>query len=143
MALSSEIIDLDEKEEDSETIKEEKTPEVPAKVSYRPVLFISDEVLEGEAETTFRNIVANALKLNEADYSFLLQDDIPFDSLNEVNSVKVILFGVAFSGYQTKYKLESESGKLVLFSDSLKKITQDRDLKLQLWAQLQLMFPKL
>jgi len=136
-------IKLDEEEEEEQI--EIKEPAVPAKKPtpiYRSILFLTDEPLKNSAAETFTNIAVKALGLSEDDYTLLSQDQIAFDRLEEHNSQKIISFGIPFSGYATKYKNHSLENKLFLYADPLDKIAQNVELKRQLWAQLQLMFPK-
>jgi len=136
-------IKLDEAEE--EELIEIKEPAVHAKKatpSYKSILFLTDEPLKDSAAETFINIAGKALGLSEGDYTLLSQEQIAFGGLEEVNSQKIVSFGISFSGYATKYKNHSLENQLFLYADSLDKIAQNVELKRQLWAQLQLMFPK-
>ncbi len=138
-----EEVALSEEKDELEVPEEEKAiPPVPSAPHFRPILFISDELPKGIAEETFGNIVTKALGLNEQDYTFLTQESISFDKLENIASIKIVSFGIAFTGFQTKYKLNSASGKLVLYADSLENIAQNVELKRLLWTQLQMMFPK-
>jgi hypothetical protein len=121
---------------------EEKPVEKKSIVSYKAVLFVFDKELDALSEETFKNLVTKGLLLQEGSYSTITQEQVDFSSPNEIASVKVILFGVPFTGYQTKYKMTSNGKQLVLFADSMERIAANVDLKRQLWAQLQLMFSK-
>lgn len=131
-------------EPEEELIEEIKEPVLPKadRPSYKSILFLTEEPLRGLASETFTNITNKALGLTERDYTLLTQDQISFDKVDEPNSQKIVSFGIPFSGYSTKYKINSLENKLYLYADPLDKIAQEVDLKRQLWTQLQLMFPK-
>lgn len=140
-AGKSETLALENAEYEEEKPVEKPEIKKPI-VSYKPVLFVFDKELDVLAEETFRNLVSKGLLLQEDAYSVITQEQVDFSSPNEIASVKVILFGVPFTGYQTKYKMTSNGKQLVLFADSMERIAANVDLKRQLWAQLQMMFPK-
>lgn len=146
VSVASAIVKKEEVEEteveEEVAVEKEVIATITKKANYNPVLFILDTPLKGASEEMFSNLVGKALSLSEKDYSTLLQDDVLFEKLEEINSNKIISFGVAFSGLTEMYKMKSEKGKLTLYIDSLDKIVREVDLKRQLWAQLQLMFPK-
>jgi len=129
-------------DEEQIEIKEPTVPKKKATPSYKPILFLTDEPPKDSAAETFTNIAVKALGLSENDYTLLSQDQVIFDGLDELNSQKIVSFGIPFSGYATKYKNQSLENKLFLYADPLDKIAQNVELKRQLWAQLQLMFPK-
>lgn len=137
---------LEEVEADLETeleaLIETSLPVAKEPIKYNPVLFICEKELAGLALETFKNLVTKALFLDEKQYSFITQDQVAFSSPEEVNSVKIIMLGVEFSGFQAKYKVLKTEKQLVLVADSMELIAENKDLKMQLWAQLQLMFPK-
>lgn len=138
------IIESSSEGPDEDLIEEVKAPILKKveKPSYKSILFLTEEPLKGSASETFTNITSKALGLTEENYTLLTQDQITFDKVEELNSQKIVSFGIPFSGYSTKYKINSFESKLYLYADSLDKIAQEVDLKRQLWAQLQLMFPK-
>jgi hypothetical protein len=128
-----------------EVIAETPAPVVPPKatpIHYNPVLFVFDKELTGVPEETFKKLVNNGLVLDEKSYSVITQEQVDFTKPEEVNSTKIVLFDVPFSGYHTKYKVASNDKQLILFVDSMERIAENQDLKRQLWTQLQLMFPK-
>lgn len=129
-------------ETELEVLIETSVPQKKEPVKYNPVLFVCDKELAGVSLETFRNLVTKGLMLDEKSYSVLNQDQVSFAGPEEVNSVKIIFFGVQFSGFQTKYKLLKTDKQLVLVADSMDQIAVNVELKKQLWAQLQLMFPK-
>lgn len=132
-------------EPEEELIEEVIEPVLTTKIhkpNFKSILFLTEEPLKGIAAETFTNITNKALGLAEENYTLLTQDQISFDKLEELNSQKIVSFGIPFSGHSTKYKINSLENKLFLYADSLDKIAQEVDLKRQLWAQLQLMFPK-
>ena len=126
----------------STEFKEEKPLEIKPIVSYKPIVFVFDKKLNSLSDETFRNLVSKGLLLQEGSYSVIIKEDLDFLNLEEIVSTKVILFGVSFSGFQNKYQVTSKGKQLVLFADSMERIASNVDLKRQLWAQLQLMFPK-
>ena len=142
----TEVGEFESENELEETIVEVPTVSIasskPEPIHYNPVLFVFDVQLAGVPEEAFRNLVSKGLGLDEKVYSVITQEHVTFAKPEEVNSKKVILFGVPFSNYQTKYKLISNEKQLILVADSMDKIAENVDLKRQLWAQLQLMFPK-
>ena len=146
--INSEVdnLELSETEDESlleveELISAEVITEIPKVTNYRSVLFITDKPLAGLSEETFNKLVFNALKLKEEDFTVLNQDDITFSKAEEVNSKKMILFGTSFTGFQQKYKLHTEGEKLILLADSMDRIAGNKELKTELWLNLQMMFP--
>lgn len=134
---------LEEEEEKEEELEVEVPVAArPTAIDFHPILFVLDKPLQGLAEEMFKNLINKALNLSEKDYSVLTQEEVAFTTLDVPSSKKIVLFGVPFSGYQQKYKNTSKDGKLVLLADSLEKIAETVELKRQLWAELQLMFPK-
>lgn len=132
-------------EEPEEELMEEVKEPLPSKIqkpNFKSILFLTEEPLMGTAAEIFTNITNKALGLTEENYTVLTQDQISFDKVEELNSQKIVSFGIPFSGHSAKYKINSLENKLFLYADSLDKIAQEVDLKRQLWAQLQLMFPK-
>lgn len=129
-------------ETELEALIETSLPVAKEPIKYNPVLFICEKELAGLALETFKNLVTKALFLDEKQYSLITQDQVAFSSPEEVNSIKIIMLGVEFSGFQTKYKVIKTEKQLVLVADSMELIAENKDLKMQLWAQLQLMFPK-
>ena len=113
----------------------------PKAINYNPVLFIVDKPLVSVSLETFNKLVYNALKLTDEDFTILNQDDITFSKAEEVSSKKIILFGTSFTGFQQKYKLHTEEDKLVLLADSMDRIAGNKELKTELWRNLQIMFP--
>ncbi len=144
--LGTIVHSAEEPEQELEEQIEQKVPEpiVQKKepIKYKSILFVFDTELTGLSKETFNNLVSKGLALSENDYSAITQEQVSFSKPEEVNSKKVILFDVSFSGYQNKYKLFHSNNQLVLLADSMEKIAANTDLKRQLWAQLQLMFPK-
>ncbi|MBC7387724.1 MAG: hypothetical protein H7329_00795 [Opitutaceae bacterium] len=143
---TSEIEQAEESEEflieEQEEVKIlEPVKEIPKSQTFNNVLFITDKPLAGIALETFNKLVFNALKLKDTDFTVLNQDDITFSKADEINSKKIILFGTSFSGFQQKYKLQTVSEKLILLADSMDRIAGNKDLKTELWLNLQLMFP--
>jgi hypothetical protein len=129
-------------ETELEALIETSLPVAKEPIKYNPVLFICEKELAGLALETFKNLVSKALVLDERQYSVITQDQVTFSSPVEVNSFKIVMFGVDFSGFQTKYKVIKTEKQLVLVADSMELIAENKDLKMQLWTQLQLMFPK-
>ena len=128
-------------EETEEFLIAEPIVEIPKFQTFNNVLFITDKPLAGLSLETFNKLVFNALKLKETDFTILNQDDVTFSTASEISSKKIILFGTSFSGFQQKYKLHTESEKLILLADSMDRISGNKDLKTELWVILQLMFP--
>ena len=146
--IKSEVDSLELSETEEESLSEFDEPtssetiiEIPKIPNYNPVLFIIDKPLSGLSEETFNKLVFNALKLKEEDFTVLNQDDITFSKAEQVNSKKIILFGASFTGFQQKYKLHSEGEKLILLADSMDRIAGNKELKTELWLNLQMMFP--
>jgi hypothetical protein len=119
----------DEPETETTDIK----PVLPKSIPLKDILFVSDVPLQGLALETFQNII-KALLLNEKDFTFLTQEEVFFDNLEFVSSKKIVLFGAAFTGFQTKYKLATAPEKIVLYADPMEKIADNTDLKRQLWT---------
>ena len=137
---------LEELEPDLETeleaLIETSLPVAKEPIKYNPVLFICEKELAGLALETFKNLVTKGLLLDEKQYSVINQEQVSFAKPEEVNSIKIVMLGVHFSGFQTKYKVQKTEKQLVLVVDSMELIAENIELKKQLWAQLQLMFPK-
>ena len=129
-------------ETELEALIESSLPISKEPIKYNSVLFICEKELGGLALETFKNLVSKALVLDEKQYSVITQDQVVFSSPEEVNSIKIVMLGVDFSGFQTKYKVLKTERQLVLVADSMELISENKDLKMQLWTQLQLMFPK-
>lgn len=140
--MDKQEVDEPDLETELEALIETSLPVAKEPVKYNPVLFICEKELEGLALETFKNMVTKALFLDEKHYSFITQDQVAFSSPDEVNSIKIVMLGVDFSGFQTKYKILKTENQLVLVADSMELIATNKDLKMLLWTQLQLMFPK-
>ena len=137
----SEEVDAD-LETELEALIETSLPVAKEPIRYNPVLFICEKELGGLALETFKNLVTKGLLLDEKQYSVISQDQVIFAKPEEVNSIKIVMLGVQFSGFQTKYKVVKTEKQLILVADSMELIAENIELKKQLWAQLQLMFPK-
>jgi hypothetical protein len=129
-------------ETELEALIETSLPVAKESIRYNPVLFICENELTGLALETFKNLVTKALVLDEKQYSLITQDQVTFSNPTEVNSQKIVMLGVQFSGFQTKYIVIKNEKQLVLVADTMELIAENKDLKMQLWVQLQLMFPK-
>ena len=140
VTIQEETEDLVEDFVDETEVEEPIVAPVIAPV-YNPVLFIVDKPLSGLAEETFNKLVFNALKLTESDFSIQNLENISVAGPEEVNSKKIVLFGTSFSGFSQKYKVHPQGEKIILLADSMERIAADQNLKKELWANLQLMFP--
>ena len=138
------VVEEEEESEEEEVVEQatptkEVAPQYP--LQYPSVLFVVDKPLTGLADETFKNLVNKGLALGEKDFEVIPQEKVNFTKPAEVTSKKIVLFGVPFSGFQTKYKINSSEKQLVLLADPMDKIAETVDLKRQLWAARQLMFP--